>query len=351
MDDTKVVCMGLSEMLKNEEDIKIVGFAHNGIEAMEKTALHNPDVILIDLVMPVMGGIEATKKIIKQFSQSKVIILSMSEDEVDILKAAAAGAKGYLLKNISTQDLAGAIRAVNHGFVQLAPGVFDNLAKLASNQIQINTELAANPRDNQKILPVNNQNQIKTIKKKKKSYTNLIVGTIGLIFLSQISLLEPYLAHIGLFLLIIIMAARLIEQRKTLIILTLAIILGHVIKETHYIWETNLAEILFNSSRHWWGMSFGIVSLVMFIFQVSKQKLNKRRQGVYLYLFCLLTLGLAVLHTILVSSEYLGLFLISPADRLRTYTLGFIVLFTVSSLKKQTFKLSLDSEDKRLVSK
>ena len=347
VDDTELICRGLEEMLRGESDIEVVGFAHNGIEAIEKVNQEYPDVILLDLIMPGMDGIETTKQIIEQFPKSKVIILSGSDDEPSILKAIAAGAQGYLLKNINTNDLARAIRAANHGFVELAPGIIDNLAKVASYRLEPKEKIFIEA-DNQVLLE-KNRNQAKIIEPKKKLSVNFVVGIVGLILISQISWFEPFLAHFGLFLLTITLATRPYKEQRSLLILALIIIFGHVTKATYHIWQTNLAD--FASSHHWWGMTFGIIALLMIAFRVFKQKEDKKWQEIYLYLFGLFALGLAVLHTILIGSKYLGLFEIGLDDRIRTYTLGFAVLFVVFLLPKPTFKSLLAFKGKKLVSK
>ena len=349
VDDTNLVCRGLGEMLKSESDIEVVGFAHNGIQAMETIVSKNPDIILLDLVMPEMGGIETTKQIKQQFPKLKVIILSGSDDEPSILKAIAAGAQGYLLKNINTDDLARAIRAASHGFVELAPGIINNLAKVAAQRVEPKKKIPVEVDD--RVLPEKNQNQVKTIEPKKKLSVNFIVGIIGLILISQISWLETYLAHLGLFLLITAMATRSFKEQKSLLILTLVIIFGHAIEATCYIWQTNIADILFTSSHYRWGIIFGIISLLTIIFRVFRQKANEKWQEIYLYLFGLLALSIAVLHTILIGSKYLGLFEIDFGDRVRTYMLGFAVLFIVFWLPKPTFKSLLAFKGKKLVSK
>jgi NarL family two-component system response regulator LiaR len=133
VDDHAVVRQGLRTFLELQHDvslsdpaalpIEVVGEATNGVEAVELARRLRPDVILLDLVMPEMDGIEATPKIIEDSPHSRVIILTSFGEEDRVFPAIRAGAQGYLLKDIAPDDLVQAVRAAYLGQVQLHPDV------------------------------------------------------------------------------------------------------------------------------------------------------------------------------------------------------------------------------------
>jgi DNA-binding NarL/FixJ family response regulator len=113
VDDQRIICEGIASLLGLHADIAVVGLAFNGQEALEQVAQLQPDVVLMDLRMPVMNGIAATKAIQQQFPGCQVLVLTTFDDDTSILEALQAGAVGYLLKDIPAQELAQAIRAAN----------------------------------------------------------------------------------------------------------------------------------------------------------------------------------------------------------------------------------------------
>ncbi len=115
VDDHKLVIEGIELMLSNSEGIQIVGTAANGLEALELIHEMSPDIILLDLNMPVMNGLELSKKIHSQKLKSKVIILSMMDELKLIQKLVQQGADGYLLKNSGKDEIVEAIRKVYKG--------------------------------------------------------------------------------------------------------------------------------------------------------------------------------------------------------------------------------------------
>lgn len=114
-DDHHLVCQGLLALLRLSKDIEVVGEAHNGSEAVSMTLKHRPDLIVMDLSMPVMNGIEATRQILAENPSAKVIILSGHDDEEHIMHLVELGASGYLFKLMSAQLLVQAIREVHAG--------------------------------------------------------------------------------------------------------------------------------------------------------------------------------------------------------------------------------------------
>jgi two-component system, NarL family, response regulator len=114
-DDHPVVCLGLAAIVDLQSDMTVVGQAKTGTEAVALARQHSPDVILMDLRMPEMSGVEATAAIREQRPQSAVIVLTTYQGDEDIRKALAAGAQAYLLKGMSHLKLLEAIRSVASG--------------------------------------------------------------------------------------------------------------------------------------------------------------------------------------------------------------------------------------------
>jgi DNA-binding NarL/FixJ family response regulator len=127
VDDQSLICQGLKAMLSLEDDLQIVGTANSGTEAIEQIAEIAPDVVLMDVQMPGMDGREATRIISEQFPNVKVLVLSTFDDDRYIADAMRSGAKGYLLKDMPSEELAQAIRFVHRGYTQMAPGLMEKL--------------------------------------------------------------------------------------------------------------------------------------------------------------------------------------------------------------------------------
>ena len=127
VDDHEIVRHGLITFLNLQDDIDVVGQGANGSEAVELYRKHTPDVMLMDLIMPKMDGIEATAQIIAGDPDARILILSSFTDDEKVLPAIDAGASGYLLKDISPPDLATAIRETYDGRAQLHPDITQKL--------------------------------------------------------------------------------------------------------------------------------------------------------------------------------------------------------------------------------
>lgn len=127
VDDQSLICQGLKAMLSLETDLEIIGTADNGEMAIEQVITLKPDVVLMDLRMPVMDGREATRLISQQFPSVKVLVLSTFDDDGYIKDSIRAGAKGYLLKDMPSEELAQAIRVVYRGYTQMGPGLMEKL--------------------------------------------------------------------------------------------------------------------------------------------------------------------------------------------------------------------------------
>jgi DNA-binding NarL/FixJ family response regulator len=121
VDDHVVVRSGLEQLLATTDDIQLVGTASNGLEAIDLVADTDPDVVLMDLSMPELDGVEATRRISERFPRSRVLVLTSFSDQTRILDALTAGADGYLLKHAEPDEIAAGIRSVYEGGSPLDP--------------------------------------------------------------------------------------------------------------------------------------------------------------------------------------------------------------------------------------
>jgi DNA-binding NarL/FixJ family response regulator len=133
-DDHHVVRRGLAFFLRTQKDIEIVGEAGNGKEAVELTRSLKPDLVLMDLVMPEMDGIEATKRIKSEMPEVKIMMLTSFSDQDHVIPALEAGASGYQLKDIQPDELISCIRKINNGENQLHPKATSHLLEKLSNK-------------------------------------------------------------------------------------------------------------------------------------------------------------------------------------------------------------------------
>jgi DNA-binding NarL/FixJ family response regulator len=122
-DDHAVVRHGFRRILDAQEDMEVVGEVSNGREAVEQSATIQPDVVIMDVTMPQLNGIEATRRIAEQLPRTRILALSMHRDSVYVREILRAGARGYLLKDSSEADLIAAVRAVAQGEGYLSPAV------------------------------------------------------------------------------------------------------------------------------------------------------------------------------------------------------------------------------------
>ncbi len=123
VDDQRLMRTGIASLLEIQDGLEIVGMAANGQEAIEQAVSLQPDVILMDVRMPIMDGVAATAHIRRQLPDCQVLMLTTFDDEEYVLEALRAGACGYLLKDIPAHDLARAILAAHQGIYQLDPAV------------------------------------------------------------------------------------------------------------------------------------------------------------------------------------------------------------------------------------
>ena len=128
-DDHIVMRTGLRALLERQPNLEVVGESENGREAVELVASLRPDVVVMDVGMPVLNGIEATKTIVSKHPTTAVVILSMHADESYVMRALKAGARGYLLKDSAAIDLISAIHAVSQNKSFFSPKVSRILAE------------------------------------------------------------------------------------------------------------------------------------------------------------------------------------------------------------------------------
>jgi DNA-binding NarL/FixJ family response regulator len=176
VDDQKTVQELLKSYLEQAPDLEIVGIASNGQIAIEQVEASRPDVILMDIEMPVIDGLTATKIIAEQFVETKILILSVHDTDTYLNKALQVGAKGYLLKNTPPEELIKAIYSVRKNYFQLGPGLLEKyLYKLASSGSNV-TELDSLKVmvDQQTKLLDNFQNQSLVYQSKKEKNANFL---------------------------------------------------------------------------------------------------------------------------------------------------------------------------------
>lgn len=134
VDDNAKVRRALAAILDQEEDIRVVGFSKTGIEGIHEAEKQKPDIILMDLSMPVMDGITATAMLHSILSEPKIIIVSQFDDDEYVRRAIASGARGYLLKQSLVDELADAVRDVHEGRDYFARSIAERLDRLRKNR-------------------------------------------------------------------------------------------------------------------------------------------------------------------------------------------------------------------------
>src|SRR5712671_1056705 len=127
VDDHNIVRQGLRALLLAEGDLTIVAEAQTGREAVQLTAAHRPEIVVMDLAMPRLNGSEATRQILKAAPSTKVIVLSTYSDDEHLQQAIGAGAAAYLLKQTAAADLVAAIREVRKGNAYFSPAIAKRL--------------------------------------------------------------------------------------------------------------------------------------------------------------------------------------------------------------------------------
>ena len=147
-DDHYVVRMGVIAIINNEPDLEVVAEAANGTQAIDLFKKHQPDLVLLDLRMPLKSGVQAAKEILNQFDDARILMLTAFDGDEDIHKAITAGAQGYILKSSTGEQLVPALRAVAAGKNWIPAEVAERLAKrkefepLTPRELEVLHELA-----------------------------------------------------------------------------------------------------------------------------------------------------------------------------------------------------------------
>lgn len=159
VDDQALLCEVLKTWLEVEKDFQVVGIADNGETAIEKVEALQPDIVLIDIEMPGMNGLNATSIICQRHPHVKVIVLSAHDDDTYLGKSLRAGAQGYILKNTTAEDLAAQIRSIYNGDNQvIAAGANGNYGNLDRIKAQIVEEIIHKVQEQGEISKLNGSN-------------------------------------------------------------------------------------------------------------------------------------------------------------------------------------------------
>ncbi len=187
VDDREMILEMLRLYIEAETDLEIVGMATDGMSAIAQIECFRPDVAVVDIEMPDMNGLVLTDAIVHQYQSTKVLLLSSHDDPKYVREALRVGATGYLLKGAAREDLIHAIRFVNRGYLQLAPGLFEKLYELPLPALL--PEKIADLPVNGAIIPVSAENSAITSEGEWSDSTQQILDTLpktwtkGLIYL------------------------------------------------------------------------------------------------------------------------------------------------------------------------
>ncbi|MEM8832055.1 MAG: response regulator transcription factor [Cyanobacteria bacterium P01_G01_bin.19] len=141
VDDQKTVQEIIKGYIETDPILKIVGCANNGQEALDMVELHRPDIVLMDIEMPVLDGMAATEIIAEKYINTKVLVVTVHNDDKYLNAALRVGAKGYLLKNTPEKELINAIYSAHKGYFQLGPGLLEKYLHKVSDLQASNQEL------------------------------------------------------------------------------------------------------------------------------------------------------------------------------------------------------------------
>lgn len=149
VDDHPLLREGIAAVIEGQPDLEVVGEATNGREAVEVFRTCKPDIVLMDLQMPVMGGIEAISAIRSEFPKARIVVLTTYKGDTQALRAFKAGASGYLLKSMLRKDLLDTIRSVHAGHRRIPPEIANEIAEhhtddaLSQREIEVLQRVAA----------------------------------------------------------------------------------------------------------------------------------------------------------------------------------------------------------------
>lgn len=179
VDDQAVVRQGFVSLINTVADMEVIAEATNGQQAVELYREHKPDVMLIDLRMPVLSGVEAIATIRKEFPGARIIVLTTYDGDEDIYRSLQAGAQGYLLKDVFFEDLEEAIRKVHAGSKRIPSAVAERLAErmsgsdLTSRELEVLQQIVAG-KSNKEI-----GTQLNISEATVKSHINNILSKLG----------------------------------------------------------------------------------------------------------------------------------------------------------------------------
>ena len=135
VDDQKMIREGLKALIQTESDLEVVGIADNGENSIKQVEICQPDIVLMDMEMPGMDGVSATKIICEKFPDVKILVLSTFDTQEYVARSLSSGAMGYLLKGTPGKELTTAIRSVHLGYAQICPGIYQNLPLIPKGEI------------------------------------------------------------------------------------------------------------------------------------------------------------------------------------------------------------------------
>jgi len=169
VDDQQLVRQGIHFLLESEKDLHVVGHATNGLEAVEESKRLLPDVILMDIRMPEMDGVQATQAILETQPNIGIIILTTFDDDEYVFEGLKAGARGYFLKDVSSEELAAAIRTVFHGGALIQPSI---TRKVLSEFSRLATNIPTNRIPNKEILEPLTEREMDVLKAISEGLSN-----------------------------------------------------------------------------------------------------------------------------------------------------------------------------------
>lgn len=179
VDDHEVVRTGVKTFLDTQEGLQVVAEASSGEEALERTALVHPDVIVMDISMPGMDGLEATRRLTAQFPECRVLALTVHEDQQYLFEMMAAGASGYLTKHSAADELVAAIHAVAGGNIYLQPALarwlLEDYRRLLA-KVPEDVERSGEETSRGKDLDVLSKREVQVLELVAESLTNAQIG-------------------------------------------------------------------------------------------------------------------------------------------------------------------------------
>ncbi|WP_322820541.1 response regulator transcription factor [Chloroflexus sp.] len=173
VDDQALIRTGIATLLSRKADIEVVGQAGNGREALELVAALDPDVVLMDVMMPVMDGVEATRKLAERGPRPTVIMLTTFHDDERVLQSIAAGARGYLLKDVDHRVLADSIRTVASGGALIHPQITAQLLPRLASLAPTPAAASSTPPDVTALLTPRERDILRLL---AQGYTNQEIG-------------------------------------------------------------------------------------------------------------------------------------------------------------------------------